>query len=318
MSDAGSGHRGLECGKYFESANTWGEASLAEIIRGDFGTATARRTSAVATLNLSPAPGDVEANLRLAVSAITATKLEHPEIEWAVLPELFTCGYAGLRHVHHYAEDAVLGRSARFFAALAADLDLHVAYGFPERASGLMSVYDSANLVGPDGVAATYRKRNLVGTTAERRVFVPGAELPVVGAGGARVALAVCWDLGFPEVAREAASFGAELILAPAAWRDPWGAQYDLSCAARTLDNGVFLASANQIGAYPEARFAAPGHVHGPDGMSISRSESNIHGECGVAALDFDAIGRWRAFYGNTLDDGAWDTPGEEPVEICS
>lgn len=282
---------------------------MAEIIRGDFGTATARRTSAVATLNLSPKPGDVEGNLRLAASAVTKAKSEHPETEWMVLPELFACGYAGLQQVHHYAEDAERGRSARFFSGLAADLGIHIAYGFPERAPGSAGVYDSANLVGPDGVAATYRKRNLVGTTAERRVFVPGAELPVVGAGGARVALAVCWDLGFPEVAREAASQGAELILAPAAWREPWGAQYDLSCAARALDNGVFLASANQIGAYPEARFAAPGHVYGPDGARLSRS---------VAALDFDAIGRWRAFYGNTLDDGAWDAPGEEPVEICS
>lgn len=232
--------------------------------------------------------------------------------------ELFTCGYAGLERVRHYAEDAVAGRSARFFAAFAADLGLHVAYGFPERAPGSAGVYDSANLVGPDGVAATYRKRNLVGTTSERRVFVPGTESPVVEATGTRVTLAVCWDLGFPEVAREAASFGAELILAPAAWREPWGPQYDLSCAARTLDNGVFLASANQIGDYPEALFAAPGHVHGPDGIRLSRSVTSIHGERGVATLDFDAIGRWRAFYGSTLDEDAKDTAGEELVEICS
>lgn len=293
---------------------------MAEVIQFDFGTAptTARRTPAVATLNLSPTPGDIEGNLRLAASAVTAAKLEHPEIEWVVLPELFTCGYSGLEHVHHYAEDAVLGRSARFFAALAAELGLHVAYGFPEGTRGSMDVYDSANLVGPDGVAATYRKRNLVGTTAERRVFIPGTELPVVEATGARVALAVCWDLGFPEVAREAASCGAGLILAPAAWREPWGMQYDLSCAARALDNGVFLASANQIGSYPEARFAAPGHVHGPDGVRLSRSVTSIHGELSVAALDFDAIARWRAFYGSTLADDAGGPSEEALVEICS
>jgi predicted amidohydrolase len=59
------------------------------------------------------------------------------------------------------------------------------------------------------------------------------------------VALTICWDLGLPEVAREAAITGADLILAPAARREPWGFQYELCCAARALDSGVYLASAN-------------------------------------------------------------------------
>jgi predicted amidohydrolase len=155
-------------------------------------------------------------------------------------------------------------------------------------------VFDSANLVGPGGVIATYRKRNLVETTLEYRVFAAGADLPVVEAGGLRVALAVCWDLGFPEVAREAAAGGAELLLAPAAWREPWGAQYALSCAARALDSGIHLASANQLGDYPEARFGAPGHVYGPDGARIS----GRIGAASVARLDPDAPELWRGSTG--------------------
>ena len=94
----------------------------------------------------------------------------------------------------------------------------------------------------------------------------------IVDAGGLRVSLAVCWDMGFPEMAREAALGGADLILVPAAWREPWGFQYDLSCAARALDNGVYVASANQSGTYPEASFATQGHVYGPDGARVSFS----------------------------------------------
>src|SRR5215210_3228480 len=116
---------------------------------------------------------------------------------------------------------------------------------------------------------ATYRKRNLVRTKPEHYVFEAGTWLLVVKAGGVRVSLVVCWDLGFPEVAREAALGGADFILAPAAWREPWGPQYELSCAARALDSGVYVASANQIGAYPEARFDTPGHLYGPDGLRV-------------------------------------------------
>jgi 5-aminopentanamidase len=276
---------------------------LAEVIRGDFpgveehGGAP-RLPSSIAALNLGPEPGDVAGNLGLAGRAIRRLRRRDPSLRYVVLPELFTCGYSDLASVHRHAEHAELGPCARFFAGLARELGVFVAYGFPERAPGpVTNVFNSANLVGPDGVLATYRKRNLVETTPEHRVFAAGSDLPVVEAGGLRVALAVCWDLGFPEVAREAAAGGAELVLAPAAWREPWGPQYALSCAARALDSGIHLASANQLGDYPEARFGTLGHVYGPDGMRLSRRL----GAASVAHLDPAAPELWRRFYGDTL-----------------
>ncbi len=245
----------------------------------------------VAALHLGPEPGDVAGNLLLAERAVTAARSAHPALRWVVLPELFTTGYAGLRTIHRHAEDAEHGASTKFFASLARRLGLYVAYGFPEmRRSGEVS--DSANLVGPRGLLLTYRKRQLVWTTDEPGVFVPGREVPVVRAGGARVALAICWDLGSPEAVREAALAGADLVLAPAGWRRPWGPQYELACAARALDNAVYLASANQLGDYPEAHFDTPGGVYGPDGGLISDS---------VAGIDLGLPGRWRSSFGNTL-----------------
>ena len=245
----------------------------------------------MAALHLRPEPGDVAGNLLLAERAITAAWQAHPGLRWLVLPELFTTGYAGLRTIHRHAEDAERGTSAGFFASLARRLGLYVAYGFPERRrSGEVS--DSANLVGPRGLLLTYRKRQLVWTTGEPGVFAPGHEVPVVRAGGARVALAICWDLGSPEAVREAALAGADLILAPAGWRYPWGRQYELACAARALDNAVYLASANQLGDYPEASFDTPGGIYGPDGGRISRS---------VAEVDLGLPERWRGLFGSTL-----------------
>jgi len=262
----------------------------------------AARTSVVASLNLSPEPGNVEDNLFLAGRTITAAKRACPALEWVVLPELFTSAYSGLANVHDHAESALEGHSASFFSALARELGVHIAYGFPEQLP-IGGVSDSVNLVGPEepGVLLTYRKRHLVRTTGEDLVFVPGAELPVVEAGGMRVALVVCWDLGFPEVVREAALTGAELILAPAGWREPWGAQYELSCAARALDNAVYLASANQIGAYPGASFGAAGGVYGPDGTLVSEGVDVSGGVLGIAEVDPGFPERWRGFYGDPV-----------------
>lgn len=289
---------------------------MAEVIQGVFPGGEEHGalagTSAIAALNLSPEPGDTEGNLLLAKRAIVAARLREPSLRWVVLPELLTCGYSALESVHRHAEDAERGASALFFVGLARELGIYIAYGFPETIAG-SGVFDSANLAGPEGIVATYRKRSLVRTTPEHCVFTPGTELSVVDAGGLRVSLAVCWDLGFPEVAREAALAGADLILAPAAWREPWGFQYDLSCAARALDNGVYLASANQIGAYPEARFDTTGHVYGPDGLRVSRTS----GAASIGELDPGSPGRWRRLYGNTIEEQI-PRIGEEPLEICS
>ena len=216
-----------------------------------------------------------------------------------MLPELFTTGYAGLHGISRHAEDAQHGESATFFVSLARRLGLYVAYGFPEKRRSV-GVSDSANLVGPRGVLLTYRKRQLVWTTGEPGVFVAGGEVPVVRAGGARVALAICWDLGSPEAVREAAFGGANLVLAPSGWRSPWGRQYDLSCAARALDNAVYVASANQLGDYPEASFDTPGGVYGPDGLRVCRHTAAGGFVGSVAEIDTGLPERWRSSFGST------------------
>src|SRR5918997_4350866 len=151
---------------------------MAQVIHGGFGPSVAsdasvetadtvvsapQKTHSVAALNLGPKPGDVGGNLLLAERAIVEAKLAHPDLGWVVLPELFTSGYSNLAAIHRYAEDAEHGASVGFFSSIAGGLGLYIAYGFPERMPGTVDaagVCDSANLVGPDGVVLTYRKRH--------------------------------------------------------------------------------------------------------------------------------------------------------------
>ncbi|MGI8859731.1 MAG: nitrilase-related carbon-nitrogen hydrolase, partial [Rubrobacteraceae bacterium] len=139
------------------------EASVVRVIRGGLEAVepvavelvpAETRTHVVASLSLSPEPGDVEGNLLMAGRVITEAKLAHPALEWVVLPELFTSAYSGLVHVHQYAELAIEGESAQFFSALARELGVHIAYGFPEQLP-IGGVSDSVNLVGPIGGGPT-------------------------------------------------------------------------------------------------------------------------------------------------------------------
>ncbi len=71
-----------------------------------------------------------------------------------------------------------------------------------------------------------------------------------------------------------------------------FGPQHGLTCAARAPANGVYLASANQLGDYPEARFGTRGGVYGPDGLRVAEE---------VAAVDPYLSAGWRARFGDTL-----------------
>ena len=93
------------------------------------------------------------------------------------------------------------------------------------------------------------------------------------------------------------------LILAPAGWRHPWGRQYELACAARALDNAVYVASANQLGDYPEVGFDTPGGVYGPDGLSACKRAYTEGCAASVAGVDTGFPERWRAAFGDTLED---------------
>ncbi len=77
------------------------------------------------------------------------------------------------------------------------------------------SLYNSAAVVGPDGLLAVYRKTHL--WDREKLWFTPGSERPpVVETPFGRIGVAVCYDLYFPELTRGLALAGADLIAIPA------------------------------------------------------------------------------------------------------
>jgi hypothetical protein len=61
----------------------------------------------------------------------------------------------------------------------------------------------------------------------------------------------------------------------------------------------VYVAGANQLGDYPEARFTEAGGVYGPDGLRVSRRVPGSALE--IAEVDLTLPARWQARFGNTL-----------------
>ncbi|WP_395307385.1 carbon-nitrogen hydrolase family protein [Mycobacterium sp. AMU20-3851] len=104
-------------------------------------------------------------------------------------------------------------------------------------------IYNSAVLVGPDGLVGSYRKQHLPRLGADNFVDPGDGIAPrVYDIGAFRVGMMICFDLRFPECARELALAGADVIAMPTNWPMTAGFLADHMTRVRAVENLVYLA----------------------------------------------------------------------------
>jgi len=145
-----------------------------------------------------------------------------------------------------------------WIAGIAAAAGIHIAASTVEHGSD--GSYICASIFDRTGQElARYRKQHLFGV-AETADFRPGTRQPeLVRIGEFTAALGICFDVEFPEFAREQALRGADLLLIPTAL--PLRAGIDgephpldttlvstLLVPARALESQLFIAYANHTG----------------------------------------------------------------------
>ena len=190
-------------------------------------------------IQFAPVLGDVAAN-RDRIAAV----LDGVSADLVVLPELAFTGYCmrNRETVLSLAEEPGDSRSVDLLSDLCREGGFHAVAGFAERAGD--RTYNSAVLVGPEGLVAVYRKIHLFGF--EGRLFDPGPEPPTVcDIGGLKVGMMICFDWFFPETARLLALAGADVIAHPANLVLDWCQR---SMVTRCLENNVFAVTANRYG----------------------------------------------------------------------
>ena len=121
----------------------------------------------------------------------------------------------------------------------------------------------------------------------ESATYEPGRETVIVDLPEARLGLAVCYDLRFPQLFRAQAMAGAEIITTPAAFTRQTGeAHWHILLRARAIENGAWLVSAAQGGLHEDGRETF-GHsmIVDPWGRIVAEAD---HDEPGVIVADID------------------------------
>src|SRR5207244_11687670 len=163
--------------------------------------------------------------------------------------ELFPTAYMA-RDAFAQLAEPLDGPSVGAVQAIAAEHGTHVLFGMAEREGGTRRLFNAAVLVAPDGKVAAYRKvypANF-GPFEDGLYFARGEDLTIVDTKIGRIALLICYDSFFPELAKAYAIEGAQLlaiISASPATSKPF---FDTILPARAIENAMPLVYANLVG----------------------------------------------------------------------
>jgi len=253
-----------------EARVEWAEVALTVV------PAPAPRKVRLAAVHFVPRSAKTPEERRLAFAPLVA-EAARKGADFVVLPEVVTYGsgstYAGVA-------EPVPGPSTAYFGELARQHDLYLVPGLVERDGHL--IYNIAALIGPDGaLVGKYRKVCLPRGEIEGGI-TPGHEYPVFPTRFGRVGLMVCYDGFFPEVARELANRGAEVIGFPVMGCNP------LLAAARAAENHVYVVSSTHTDAAQDWMVSA---VFGQDGRRLA--EAREWGSVIVTEVDLNAPLHW-------------------------
>ena len=160
-----------------------------------------------------------------------------------------------------------------------------------------------ALVVDPAGAVARPSKRYLptFGPFEEGLVFTPSVRSTPVEAGGRRLGIEICYDAFFPEVTRELALGGAELLLNISAAPVTSRRLFDRLLPARAVENGLPVVYVNRVGVEDGLVFGGGSGAWDARGESLPLTALDPGGleaaeRVVTAEVDLAETARWRPF----------------------
>lgn len=250
------------------------------------------RVLSIAAIQTKPVPYDVEATWeRFAAQAESAKELG-PEVDIIVAPELLLAAPGDFLIPDPEAETRSAGPIPSALtdriAELAQRLGVWLVPGSLLETDG-GKTYNTAIAVSPEGkIVARYRKLfpwRPFETTTPGDSFVT-FDIPNRG----RVGLAICFDGSFPEVARQLAWLGAEVIIQPTLTTTRDRAMEIVMSQANAFANQVYVVNVN--GADPSA--VGESVIVDPEGTIMQQARGGEEILYGV--LDLDRVTQIRRY----------------------
>ncbi len=235
----------------------------------------------IAAAQIDISVGQVEHNLARMEAILAETAAAGARL--TVFPECALPGYCfdSLADALPYSQ-TVPGPATERLSGVCAARNVYAVVGMLERDGERL--FNTAVLLGPDGVIGRYRKVHLPFLGIDR-FTTPGDAFEVWDAGGLKIGLNICYDGAFPEASRVMALAGADLICLPTNW--PPGAETtaDFAINTRALENNVYYLAVNRVGTERGFKFIGHSRICAPSGHTLADSPHD-HEEILYAEID--------------------------------
>ncbi|MBN1250273.1 MAG: carbon-nitrogen hydrolase family protein [Anaerolineae bacterium] len=251
-------------------------------------------TVKVAVVQMDPKLGQYDRNLARIRALFEACLAQG--VQLSVFPECATTGYgfADLAGARAVAEPVPGPTTAalielcqaphRGAAHQRADGGPYAVVGLLERTDDPGVVYNSAVLVGPEGLVGLYRKAHLPLLGVDRFTTPGDTGFQVWDTAIGRVGIEICYDLRFPEGMRVLALSGADIVALPTNWPDGSQNAPEFVTRTRALENRVFVMACNRCG--EESGFWFFGHSQITDPRGAVLAEAEAGEEICIADID--------------------------------
>lgn len=216
-----------------------------------------------------------------------------------VLPEMFATGFSIETKITAEPEQGI---TEQFLIEIAREHRCAVIGGLvTQDAKG--DCRNQSLFITPEGqVLGRYSKNQPFSLGGESTAHTAGKGVTVIEWQGIKIAPLICYDLRFPELAREAVKAGAELLVFIAAWPIKRVQHWITLLQARAIENLAFVIGVNQCGTDPSFTYPGRSLIVDPHGVIIADAGDHEH----VLRADIDpAILRaWRGQFPALRDAG--------------
>ncbi|MCM2999210.1 carbon-nitrogen hydrolase family protein [Paenibacillus cellulositrophicus] len=232
-----------------------------------FGSSEVQDIVTVAAINFHPKWGDKADNLKRMKGYVRTAAKQGADL--ILFPETALTGY-GVKdddpEMQRQNAETVPGESTLALAELSKEYGVYVVLGMPERdAADPDIIYNSAAVIGPEGVIGAYRK---IHPAAKESLWATkGSEPLMFDTPWGPVGVGICYDsYCFPELVRYYTALGSRIYLNPTAIHnvEGWQDLYYTTLKSRSLENGTFIVSSNLVGQDYDSYFPGGSMIVGP------------------------------------------------------
>ncbi|MBQ3105400.1 MAG: carbon-nitrogen hydrolase family protein [Lachnospiraceae bacterium] len=207
-----------------------------------------------------------------------------------VVPELFNTGYRVEDRDKALAEP-IPGETVLWMQRMAGKYDAYLVGAIIEAGED-GKLYDTAVAVGPEGCLGKHRKMHLWGDEDKR--FAKGEDIGVIELPFAKIGLLICYEIGFPEMARVQVHKGADILIYTSAFGRARYYVWDTASRSRALENSAFVIASNRCGEDKDTFFGGLSRIVAPDTTILAGCGADGEGVA-CAKIDLDETARMRA-----------------------